>query len=267
MVRRKARVVSKKLPILAGIAVGITGLFIFIFVHAQSGSSVSYAMRNFELGQYYFNADDNPNGPYDLEKAQRYFTVALSEDPRGNSLLWYQLGRIDFLNGRFVSAIYKFNKQIEYFGDSAPNVHYMLGLAYAYQAQISDDESDWQHAEDSFKTYLTLDPQSPWAHVDLSWVYFSEGKYEEMLPVLEEGLAKEPDQPWLLNMYGLALFNTGDAEGARDSLTRAKAAADKLTVGAWGSAYPGNDPKNWKEGLDSFREAIEKNLALAEGGK
>ena len=218
---------------------------------------------HFTLAQYYFNHDGDPAPPYDLEKARAHFSAYLLKEPKGNRLAWYQLGRIDFLEGKYANAIYKFNRQIEYFGNSAPNVHYMLGLTYGYRARDTGSAEDWRRAAEGFQTYLELDPKSPWAHVDLAWVYFAQGKYEEMLPIVERGLALAPESPWLHNMYGLALLNTGERERAHEHFTRAHDGALKLTVEEWGSAYPGNDPGSWPKGLEGMRNAIAHNLELS----
>ena len=216
----------------------------------------------FNLGQYYFNHGDSADGTYDLVKARYYFEQAAAKDPAGNLLTWHQLGRIDFLEGQFDSALYHFNKQLEYFGDELPNVYYMLGLTHAYMARDSGRSESWRLAEDSFINYLKHDPKSPWAKVDLGWIYFAEGRYEEMLPLLETGLFDHPDNPWLLNMYGLALLNTGSPGEALGYFQRAKIEADKLTIEDWGKSYPGNDPRVWARGLGEFRTIIQKNIDL-----
>lgn len=218
---------------------------------------------NFDIGQYYFNHDDDPAGPYDIVKAQQYYLKEIALDPKGNNLVWYQSGRIDFINGDFETALEKFDKQIEYFGDTVHNVYYMIGLTYGYKARISDLQEDWKAGEDAFITFIDYSPQAPWSRVDLAWIYFSQGKYEEMLPVLEEGLVYRPDNPWLLNMYGLALLNTGDKNAAKEMFMNAKKQADLLTTDEWGRAYPGNDPLAWEQGLAEFRHIIEKNLQVA----
>lgn len=219
---------------------------------------------NFEIGQYYFNHDNDPAGPYDITKAQIYYEREIAENPKGNNLVWYQSGRIDFINGDFSSALDKFDKQIEYFGDSVHNVYYMIGLTYGYKARAGNDQEDWKRAEDAFKRFIDFSPKAPWSRVDLAWIYFSQGKYEEMLPVLEAGLEYKQDNPWLLNMYGLALLNTGQKEKAREQFYKAKAQAALLTVEDWGNAYPGNNPDAWGDGLAEFRDIIEKNVLLSE---
>lgn len=221
-------------------------------------------MDDFAMGQYYFNHGDNADGSYDINKARGYYQKVVAENPTANVLAWHQLGRINFLEGKFDEAIGAFENQITYFEDELPNVYYMLGLTYGYKAKGNPNSPDWQQAEKNFVTYLTYDPHSPWARVDLTWIYFAQGKFQEMLPVLEVGLAEYPDNPWLLNMYGLALLNTGDKTKAHAYFMWAKEEADSLTVEEWGKSYPGNDPSIWGAGLTEFRSIIEKNVELTE---
>lgn len=221
-------------------------------------------LSNFELGQYYFNHDDDPGGPYDLRLARYYFEAALSSDPKAHELAWYQLGRIDFIEGKFDAALDKFNTQIEYFGDDIPNVYYMIGLVYGYKARETNDESDWRKGEEAFLTFIEYKPTAPWSRVDLAWIYFAQGKFEEMYTPLEQGLGYFSDNPWLLNMYGLALMNTGETTRAREVLTQAKKEAEKLTPADWGRAYSGNNPTDWPRGLREFQAAIDKNLELVQ---
>lgn len=212
------------------------------------------------VGQGYFGGDRG----YDLVCVRIAFDRAIALDPKGYNATWHQLGRIDFIEGKFDDALFKFDKQIEFFGDELPNVYYMQGLTYGYRARESGSAEDWLHAEEAFFRYIELEPQTPWARVDLAWVFFSQGKYQEMKPLLEAGLLIVPEQPWLLNMYGLALLNTGDKEGARLFFEDALYLTKKLTPEDWGQAYPGNDPNVWPVGLAEMIASIEKNLSLAQ---
>lgn len=217
---------------------------------------------SFELGQYYFNTGDRADGTYNLSKARESYLTAVTENPKKNLLAWHQLGRLDFLEGKFNEAIFNFSKQIEYFGDELPNVYYMLGLTYGYLGRSGGEIENWEKAEENFIKYLEFDPTSPWARVDLSWIYFTQGKYEAMLPLLEVGLVYEPANPWLLNMYGLALLNSGDLEKAQQYFLWAKSEASRLSVEDWGKSYPGNNPEVWPQGLAEFKAAIDKNIEL-----
>lgn len=216
----------------------------------------------FVLGEYYFNHGPHADGTYDLKLARHYYEEALKDNPLGKNWAWYQLGRIDFLEGKFDAAIYKFNKQVEYFEDQQPSVYYMLGLTYGYRARREGREDDWSRAGDYFLLYLEYDHDSPWARVDMAWTYFAQGRFEEMKPILEAGLVTHGNNPWLLNMYGLALLNTGNKVAAEANFSTALVEADKLTPEDWGRSYPGNDPSAWSDGLKEFRAAIKANLEL-----
>lgn len=218
----------------------------------------------FVLGEYYFNHGPYADGTYDVNLARHYYENALKDNPLGDNWAWYQLGRLDFLEGNFDVAIHKFNKQVEYFDDQQPSVYYMLGLTYGYRARREGREDDWVLASEYFSRYLEHDPDSPWARVDMTWIYFSQGRFEEMKPILEAGLKTNSDNPWLLNMYGLALLNTGNKEEARINFLAALEGAEKLTAKEWGLSYPGNDPSAWGDGLEEFRSAITANLELTE---
>lgn len=254
-------------------AVGVALATFIVFASAEAGNyMINKAANNttkdtshmsaFERGQYYFNHGPDSDGTYDLKEARRQFEAVIIEDPGGNDLAWYQLGRINFLEGRFDEAIYSFNQQIAYFEDTYPQVRYMLGLTHAYKARRTDSEEDWSKATEQFRFFLESAPESPWARTDLAWIYFAQGKFEEMIPVLEIGLESQPNNPWLLNMYGLALLNTGNKEEAKANFELAATAAAELTVTDWGNSYPGNDPAAWSDGLREFRHLIEKNLQL-----
>ena len=243
------------------------GLVAYFLVTAEVGESMATKQppdtdNKFLLGDYYFNHGPDADGTYNLTEARRSYQEALAASPKGDNWAWYQLGRIDFLEGKFDAAIAKFNKQIEYFDDDLFAVYYMLGLTHGYKARNLNREQDWLAAEEYFLKYLEYDPESPWARTDLTWIYFSQGKYVEMIEPLEMGLETHPDNPWLLNMYGLALLNTDRKDEAREVFNKAAVEAKKLTPIEWGKSYPGNDPSAWSTGLQEFRAVIEKNLKL-----
>ena len=222
------------------------------------------AQMYFDIGVYYFNQDEDPlSGPYDLVSARHYFEEAARLNPKVSEELWYQYGRIDFVEGKLDDALDKFQTQMEYFGEDVPNVQYMKGLTYGYKAKASNNPDDWRQAELGFINFIPYVPEAPWPRVDLAWLFFLQGKYEEMKPVLEEGLLARPDNAWLNNMYGLSLLNTGDKKNALVYFVKAEEAALVMTVEEWGRAYPGNDQKLWGDSLEEFRKTIKENIALA----
>lgn len=217
---------------------------------------------NFELGEYYFNTHGSIDGPYDRTLARHYYQKAIREG-EDHPLLWHQLGRLDFLDGDYWSAVDRLNTQIELHGDAIPNVYYNLGLVYGFIASSTQSEHDWNSAAEYFEKFLTYEPDNPWARTDLSWILFELETDDQMIPVLEIGLETNPDHPWLLNMYGLALMNTGHADKAVPVFEHALHEAKKLSVADWGRAYPGNSPDSWESRLQQFVITIEKNLQIS----
>jgi tetratricopeptide (TPR) repeat protein len=224
------------------------------------------AGNHFALGEYYFNQPPYDLGSYDLEKAEHHYQQSILETIGGSQSAplhaWYQLARVDFVQNKLTGAIAKLQEQLNLYGDAVPQAYYMLGLSYGYLGLETDDPEDWKRAEDNFIKFMEYAPQSPWPKVDLAWVYFSQGKYEDMIPVLEAGLAANNDQAWLLNAYGLALFNLGETEAARQALLRAQQSYKTLSVDDWRVAYLDSHPGTWDRGFSEFGEMIEYNLQL-----
>lgn len=205
-------------------------------------------------------------GTYSLYCAQYAYWRSIEASTTPNVRVWYQLGRIDFLMADYNSALAKFNRQIQLWDDAIPNVYYMVGLTNGYLARTTKSASDWARAETGFQKFLELYPENPWARTDLAWVFFAQGKFDEMKPVLTDGLAFHSEHPWLLNMYGLALLNTGERERAHVYFLRARENAERLTPEMWGESYPGNDPASWPIGLNEMRKAIDHNIAISKYG-
>jgi tetratricopeptide (TPR) repeat protein len=216
---------------------------------------------NFEKAQYYFTSEN-----YDLTKARRYYQESIRENPQENPYQWYQLSRINFIQGEFDTALHNLDMQIQYHGDAVQSVHYMYGLVYGFRADLYDREQDFELAEKHFLKFLEYVPDSPWGRVDLSWIYFSQREFGDMVAALEPVYEKEQNNPWFLNMYGLALYNTGENEKAVEYLSRATELSTNLTPENWSAIYPGNNPVDHQTGLDEFLVALNLNLELAKTG-
>lgn len=248
-------------PITMGLGIILLAGFISYVEMGKSDHVDTSAADAFMRGEYYFNSHNSPDGEYNLSFARQYYTEAIDKGSEEKTV-WYQLGRIDFLEGKYDAALFKFDKQLSLYQDQVPNVYYLKGLTYGYKARKGGDSEDWKKAEENFQKYLEHEPESPWVRTDLSWVYFSEGKFSEMLPIIEDGLSFEPHNPWLLNMHGLALLNTGEKQKAHEQFLAAAEYAGYLTPEEWGQIYPGNDPGAWEQGLKEFQSLIAKNLEL-----
>lgn len=206
-----------------------------------------------KIGNYYFNV--YRDGAYDLNKAKKYFYKALEIDPKTPDA-WHQLARIDFLRGDFQNALEKINKQIEIHGDSFMASFYIRGL-------ISGFAGSYDQAESDFKKFIDWDPKNWAAYNDLAWIYFKKGDYKNTETTARKGLLLDYKNPWLLTALGVSLLNQNQKEEAQKTFIQAKINANLLTEEDWHKAYPGNDPKSAKNGLESMKEKIEFNLDLA----
>jgi len=216
---------------------------------------LSYAM-----GEHFFN--QNGSGVYDLKKAQSYYRQSLKINPLYSNSL-YPLARIDFLYGRFYSAIEKFNKILE--GDvnkdaDYSRMYYMRGLTYGYMWRFDEAEADFLYLMELNKDR----PEWPmWAVVaDLAWVYFQQGKFEDIEKITKEALVTNPNNPWLLTNYGLSLLNLEQEAESRITLEHALREAQKMTPEEWATAYPGNNPDDASVGLSNMIATLTSNLAL-----
>lgn len=206
-----------------------------------------------KIGNYYFNVYGD--GEYNLNKAEKYFYKSIEIDPKIPDA-WHQLARIDFLRGDFQNALKKINKQIEIHGDSFMASFYIRGL-------ISGFAGNYEQAENDFKKFIDWDPKNWAAYNDLSWIYFKKGDHKNMEIAALKGLEFAPKNPWLLNSLGASLLNQNKTVEAKNAFLKAKGGAESLSEQDWHKAYPGNDPKSAKNGLESMKEAIELNLRLA----
>lgn len=213
---------------------------------------------DFVLAEYYFAPEQ-----YDLGKARYHYTEAIKASSTEHVLAWYQLARIDFLEGKFDAALHKLDTQLEYFGDEIPNVYYMKGLVYGFRADWYGNEVDWERAEANFLQFIEYMPTSPWARIDLAWIYFSQGDFASMLAVLDPIYEAEQSNPWYLNMYALALMNTGEVAEAYKLFVRVEALVPTLTPADWALVYPDNNPADWAQGLEEFQVVVARNTKVA----
>ena len=82
----------------------------------------------------------------------------------------------------------------------------------------------------------------------------------DALHATARGLSFFPDNPWLLNSNAIALYEEGFLAEAQEQARRALALTLKLTEEDWLLAYPGNDPRVAREGLDALGDSIRANM-------
>ena len=233
------------------IAIGVT---LWQRFHWGSAALVFHRNAEFalEIGNYYFNVGGT--GEYDLKKADYFFSRAIAIDPAVPDA-WHQRARISFLKGDFKDALQKINTQISLHGDSFMASYYIRGLIYGYDGQFDKAIPD-------FEKFLAWDKTNWAARNDLAWIYFQKGDFKSANKLAEEGLQFNPNNTWLLTMKGVTLLNLGKRQEARQVLENALKRAQALTPADWERAYPGNDPKSARDGLEKMVNAIEYNLYL-----
>jgi tetratricopeptide (TPR) repeat protein len=201
----------------------------------------------FAIGNFFFGG-----GAYDVKLAGKFYEMTLKKDPefpRAN----YQLGRTYFIRGDFSASWYYIEKEIKYYPDF-PKSYYMRGLIFGYVNHLDAAEND-------FKKFLSLKPNSWAGYNDLSWVYFKKGDFRSMEDSARRGIAIQRGNPWLLNALGLALFNEGRLVEAEYYFKVSIDRFEALGPRGWGVAYPGNDPKIYKEGYEATLKVIRDNLS------
>jgi tetratricopeptide (TPR) repeat protein len=209
------------------------------------------------IGQHYFGFER-----YHLPRAEFWFRRAVSAGEEFAPAHWW-MARLYFVQGKLFSAERHATRAVE-LDPEEPRVYYLRGLINGYNNNLSPAIADFKH-------YVEIFP-SMWAgYNDLAWLYFKKGDYEAARDIARSGLEKTSypygDNPWLLNSYGVAEMNLGNAEKAISALKRADIAAREMTPSRWGAAYPGNDPKDYAKGLSAFRLSIQQNLAILEEGE
>lgn len=232
----------------------LSGLYILFTEPFRTGEEA------FLLGQQHF-ARATSTEQYDLALAKEYYKQAVAkgyDDPE----LWYQLSRIYFLEGEFSQAETSLKKQEKIYGDRIPALHYTFGLVYGYRARETGDIADWEQAAQHFRTYRNYAPHAAWPVVDLGWVYFSLGDYKKLGNLLLVAESQHTNNPWVNNLRGLYWHNQSDSKRARVAFMQSLRQTQYLTAEDWGTIYPGNDPRWWKNGLQEFRSTVFANLLL-----
>lgn len=198
------------------------------------------------IGSYYFNG-----GAYDLDKAKKYYADLLSVDDY-RKIAAYQLARIAFVQGDLVTAKKLLNQNLEQYPDWKQS-HYVRGLVNVYRG-------DFEAAVEDFEIFVAWKPEEWGGYNDLAWAYLKAGEYEKAWKITEKGIQRFPENLWLNNSAGVALWNMGELPEAEEFFERAKLSAQKATVTTWRAAYLGNDPTSYSDSLEKMREVINRNL-------
>lgn len=122
-----------------------------------------------------------------LEEALQEFQVVVSRDPTYLPAL-AGMAKAQSRLGRRSEAIGTYKKLLE-LDEAHPEIH----LELAHLLRIGGDGG----AADHYRRVLELDPKRSSAYGWLAWLEFGNGRPEESLEILREGLLQDPESAWL----------------------------------------------------------------------
>lgn len=95
-------------------------------------------------------------------------------------------------------------------------------LIYYTRGIVLDQEKRWPDAEKDFLKALELNPEQPMVMNYLAYSWVDKGmNYEKARPMLERAVELRPNDGYIIDSLGWALFKMGDNEGAVEILERA----------------------------------------------
>ncbi len=218
------------------------------FLHPSVEQAVRYGQKHLDT----VHATE-----HDLQTARYFYTRASHMDPTHVGV-HHQLARIEFLSGRYPEALAEVNAEIE------NGTHENLAASYYLRGLIAGYMDDYASAVRDYRTYVSLNPNGWEGRTDLAWVLVKTHAYEEALRVVDDGLVRWPDNPWLLSMRATILYESGRKKEALEVMRRAQKAVEAITEAEWLRAYPGNHPSAAAVGIETLKKAARDNLAQME---
>lgn len=205
----------------------------------------------YTLGNLFFGKTESL---YNVRIAQFFFTRA-AYPVLGTPVPYahFQLSRTYFIQGDLFRAVDEGEKELEIHPTSF-RTHYILGLTYGY---LNLEEL----AIKEFAKFLEHRPDSWAARNDMAWLQFRVGDISGAITTIEPIAKEQQYNAWVQNTYGTLLMNKKRYKEAENALENARIAAKSMTEEAWGSSYPGNDPRIYGMGLEAMRKSIDDNLA------
>ncbi|MGB5256686.1 MAG: tetratricopeptide repeat protein [Woeseiaceae bacterium] len=133
------------------------------------------------------------------------------------------LGLMHYYNGDFDAAIASHSSAVEL----EPNDHLTrtnLGDALWNAGRTEEAQREFLKAETMAEKALKVNPNDPWAMMDLAWIRAMLDKHEAARELMDKALALAPEDPYAYYYDGIVALRAGDKESALDAL---EIAADK----------------------------------------
>lgn len=193
---------------------------------------------------------------YSLEllQAQHEGNIARGESEESSL---FTLARIYYISGQTDKALDTIAVYKERYPEEK-RIHYVAGLANAYAGNLN-------RAEEEFEAFIDSGLATWPGHLDLAWVHFQQGEFEEASDQLEYAVDTFGDNVWLNTSRGAVALAQGDNESAVGYLRRADEQVEDLTLVQWQANYSLNNPNKFEEEVAQMRSVIDTNLAYALG--
>ncbi len=183
--------------------------------------------------------------------------MVIERPERSDALI--TLGDILRMQERWEDAVAAYDKAIEILGDESVlnwRLHYVRGISL-------ERAGDWPRAEQDFLVSLEASPESPYVLNYLGYSWVDQGlNLEEALDMIERAVEQRPQDGFIVDSLGWALYRLDDFEGAVRYLERAVELepGDPVINDHLGDAY-------WQVGrLVEARYQWLRAVTLSEGG-
>lgn len=113
--------------------------------------------------------------------------------------------------------------------NNARKMHPTERLFIDQMGDLRARESNYTSAEEAFRQSIEVDPDAVYAYANLSAVLIRQGRDDEALKVLQQGLQVRPNGQLYSNL-GAALFNRGDYVGAAKAFEHAVSASKGRSI-------------------------------------
>jgi predicted Zn-dependent protease len=119
-----------------------------------------------------------------------------------------------------------------------------------------------KNAIEAFSRYIDTHPNTWAGRNDKAWLQFRIGDIDGAIQTLEPVVKNDPNNIWVQNTYCALMINKRDFVNAKKACDNAKRIADVMTEEMWGTAYPGNDPRVYGDGLQAIKKSLQENIKL-----
>jgi tetratricopeptide (TPR) repeat protein len=192
---------------------------------------------------------------YNTKIARFFYNQSLvfdGKDGKPEPYIYYQLARIDFIEGKLDDSLTKLHKELEVYPENT-HTYYILGLTLGYMNKEKDAIAAFTH-------YIDTHPATWAGRNDKAWLQFRVGDIDGALTTIKPAYEMYPENPWVLNTYGVLQMNKKNYKEAQRALSKGSLIAERLTEESWGKAYPGNDPRIYSTGLQAMKSSFAENL-------